>query len=111
MNEHHNSPVAVVGVAAIMPDAPDAATFWQNLRDGRYSISDVPPERWDPELYYDADPAAPDKTYSRIGGWVREHPWEPLAWRLPVPPKVAEQLDVGQQWAVSAARSAKAACS
>ena len=106
MNEHHPTPVAVVGVAAIMPDAPDAATFWQNLRDGRYSISDVPPERWDPELYYDPDPAAPDKTYSRIGGWVREHPWDPLAWRLPVPPKVAEQLDIGQQWAVSAARSA-----
>jgi acyl transferase domain-containing protein len=106
MNEHPVSPVAVVGVAAIMPDAPDAAAFWQNLRDGRYSISDVPPERWDPELYYDPDPAAPDKTYSRIGGWVREYPWEPLSWRLPVPPKVAEQLDVGQRWAVSAARSA-----
>ncbi|HSE56091.1 MAG TPA: type I polyketide synthase, partial [Nocardioidaceae bacterium] len=106
MNEHHNTPVAVVGVAAIMPDAPDATTFWQNLREGRYSISDVPPERWDPELYYDPDPLATDKTYSRIGGWVREHPWEPLKWRLPVPPKVAEQLDVGQQWAVSAARSA-----
>jgi acyl transferase domain-containing protein len=106
MNEHPVSPVAVVGVAAIMPDAPDAAAFWQNLRDGRYSISDVPPERWDPELYYDPDPAAPDKTYSRIGGWVREYPWEPLSWRLPVPPKVAEQLDVAQRWAVSAARSA-----
>ncbi len=106
MNEHPGSPVAVVGIAAIMPDAPDAATFWQNLRDGRYSISDVPTDRWDPELYYDADPAAPDKTYSRIGGWVREHPWEPRSWRLPMPPKVAEQLDIGQQWAVSAARSA-----
>jgi len=106
MNEHRTSPIAVVGVAAIMPDAPDATTFWQNLRDGRYSISDVPAERWDPELYYDPDPAAPDKTYSRIGGWVREYPWEPLKWRLPVPPKVAEQLDLGQQWAVSGARSA-----
>ncbi|MGZ6796612.1 MAG: type I polyketide synthase, partial [Nocardioidaceae bacterium] len=106
MNHEPNSPVAVVGLAAIMPDAPDGATFWQNLCDGRYSISDVPPERWDPELYYDPDPAAPDKTYSRIGGWVREFPWDPLAWRLPVPPKVAEQLDIGQQWAVSAARSA-----
>jgi acyl transferase domain-containing protein/NADP-dependent 3-hydroxy acid dehydrogenase YdfG len=106
MNQHQHAPVAVVGVAAIMPDAPDAATFWQNIREGRYSISDVPPERWDPELYYDPDPAAPDKTYSRIGGWVREHPWDPLAWKLPIPPKVAQQLDVGQQWAVSAARSA-----
>ncbi len=89
MNEHRTSPVAVVGIAAIMPDAPDAAAFWQNIRDGRYCISDVPPERWDPELYYDPDPAAPDKTYSRIGGWVREYPWDPLTWRLPIPPKVA----------------------
>ncbi|MFZ2016860.1 MAG: beta-ketoacyl synthase N-terminal-like domain-containing protein, partial [Nocardioides sp.] len=106
MNEHLDSPVAVVGLAAIMPDAPDASAFWQNLRKGRYSISDVPPKRWDPELYYDPDPAVPDKTYSRIGGWVREHPWEPQQWRLPIPPKVAAQFDVGQQWAVSAARSA-----
>ncbi|MGA8247863.1 MAG: polyketide synthase, partial [Nocardioides sp.] len=106
MNEHAVSPIAVVGVSAIMPDAPDATSFWQNLRDGRYSISEVPPERWDPELYYDPDPAAVDKTYSRIGGWVREHPWDPRQWRLPIPPRVAEQFDLGQQWAVSAARSA-----
>ncbi|MGZ4612168.1 MAG: type I polyketide synthase, partial [Kineosporiaceae bacterium] len=106
MNVHRTSPVAIVGVATIMPDAPDAATFWRNIREGRYSISDVPPERWDPELYYDPDPAAPDKTYSRIGGWVREYPWDPLTWRLAVPPKVAQQWDIGQQWSVSAARSA-----
>src|SRR5690349_7500937 len=106
MTEALVAPVAIVGVAAIMPEAPDADTFWDNIRRGRYSITDVPPERWDPEKYYDPDPAAPDKTYSRIGGWVREFPWEPLRWRLPVPPKVAEQMDVGQQWAVSAARSA-----
>src|SRR5687767_2007406 len=106
MNERPVTPIAVVGLGAIMPDAPDATTFWQNLRDGRYSISDVPPDRWDPELYYDADPSATDKTYSRIGGWVRDHPWDPLSWKLPIPPKVSEQLDVGQQWAVSAARSA-----
>ena len=29
-----------------------------------------------------------------------------MAWRLPIPPKVAEQMDDGQQWAVSAARAA-----
>ena len=99
-------PIAVVGVSAIMPDAPDAATFWANIKAGRYSISDVPPERWDPELYYDPDPRAPDKTYSRIGGWVRDFPWEPLAWRLPIPPTVSAQMDDGQKWAVAGARSA-----
>ncbi|HEX6467719.1 MAG TPA: SDR family NAD(P)-dependent oxidoreductase [Streptosporangiaceae bacterium] len=99
-------PIAVVGVSAIMPDAPDAAAFWANITGGRYSISDVPPERWDPALYYDPDPKAPDRTYSRIGGWVREYPWDPIGWRLPVPPTVALQLDDGQKWSVAASRAA-----
>ena len=99
-------PIAVVGVSAIMPEAPDAATFWDNIKSGRYSISDVPPERWDPELYYDPDPHAPDKTYSRIGGWVRDFAWEPLAWKLPIPPAVSAQMDDGQKWAVAGTRAA-----
>ncbi|OBF53141.1 beta-ketoacyl synthase [Mycobacterium sp. 852002-53434_SCH5985345] len=106
MTTTQQEPIAVVGVSAIMPDAPDAATFWANIKAGRYSISDVPPERWDPELYYDPDPHAPDKTYSRIGGWVRDFTWEPLAWRLPIPPAVSAQMDDGQKWVVAAARSA-----
>ncbi|MBX7432208.1 acyltransferase domain-containing protein, partial [Mycobacterium sp. Y57] len=99
-------PIAVVGVAAIMPGAPDATSFWANIKAGQYSISDVPPERWDPELYYDPDPQAPDKTYSRIGGWVRDFTWEPLAWKLPIPPAVSAQMDTGQQWAVAGTRAA-----
>ncbi|MGA5299591.1 SDR family NAD(P)-dependent oxidoreductase [Nucisporomicrobium flavum] len=100
------APIAVVGLGAVMPDAPDAATFWSNIKGGRYSISDVPTERWDPALYYDPDPHAPDKTYSRIGGWVRDFEWDPLAWRLPVPPTVSAQMEEGQKWSVAAARSA-----
>src|SRR5688572_26309123 len=52
--------VAIVGVGAILPDAPDAAAFWRNLTEGRYSIGDVDPARWDPALYYDPDPKARD---------------------------------------------------
>ena len=106
MNTAQSDPIAVVGIAAIMPQAPNGETFWANLKKGVYSITDVPPERWDPAVYYDADRTAVDKTYSRIGGWVRDFEWNPIAWRLPVPPKVAEQMDQGQRWAVSAARSA-----
>ncbi len=99
-------PVAIVGLAAIMPDAPTGDAFWANIKGGKYSISEVPPERWDPALYYDPDHAARDKTYTTIGGWVREFEWNPIAWRLPVPPTVAAQMDEGQRWAVSAARAA-----
>ncbi|MGB7880787.1 MAG: beta-ketoacyl synthase N-terminal-like domain-containing protein, partial [Ilumatobacteraceae bacterium] len=79
------SPIAVVGLGAIMPDAPDADAFWANITGGRYSISDVPPERWDPALYYSPDHDEPDKTYSKVGGWVRDFPWDPIRWKLPIP--------------------------
>ena len=106
MSETPRVAVAVVGVGAILPDAPDAAGFWDNVKTGRYSISEVDPARWDPELYYDPDPQAPDKTYSKIGGWVREWEWNPIGWHLPLPPRVADQMDDVQKWALNCARAA-----
>ncbi len=100
------TPIAIVGISAVMPEAPDAAAFWDNIKGGRYCISDVPPERWDPALYYDADPKAPGKSYSAIGGWVRDFEWDPFAWKLPIPPRVGEQFDEGQKWSVALARNA-----
>jgi acyl transferase domain-containing protein/NAD(P)-dependent dehydrogenase (short-subunit alcohol dehydrogenase family) len=98
--------IAIVGVGAVLPDAPDVPTFWDNVKNSRDSITEVTPDRWDPALYYDSDPKAPDKTYSKIGGWVREHVWEPMKWRLPIPPRVANAMDEAQQWAVSSTRAA-----
>ncbi|MFZ0546262.1 MAG: SDR family NAD(P)-dependent oxidoreductase [Candidatus Promineifilaceae bacterium] len=96
--------VAIVGVGAIMPDALNAETFWSNILNKRYSIIDVPPERWSADLYYDPDPTAPDKSYSKIGGWVRgfEFDWR----RFKMPPKVVAAMDQGQQWAVTVAAEA-----
>src|SRR5579859_6255387 len=98
--------IAIVGMGAIMPEAPTAAAFWANITGGRYSITGVPKDRWDPSLYYDPDTRAPCKSYSQIGGWVREFPWDPIGWHLPLPPKVSDQMDDGQKWAVAAARAA-----
>ncbi|HSG47145.1 MAG TPA: polyketide synthase, partial [Longimicrobiales bacterium] len=60
----------------------------------------------DPALYFDPDPKAPDKTYTKIGGWVRDFPWDPIAWRMPIPPRVGDQMDLAQKWAVAASREA-----
>ncbi len=98
--------IAIVGAGAVLPDAPNVAAFWENVKNGRYSISDVSPDRWDPAFYYDADPKAPDKTYSKIGGWVRDFVWDPLKWRLPIPPRVADAMDGAQKWAIAATREA-----
>ena len=98
--------IAIVGVGAVLPDAPNVAAFWKNVQEGRYSVSEITPDRWDPALYYDPDHSAPDKTYSKIGGWVREHVWDPLKWRLPIPPRVADAMDVSQKWAIACTREA-----
>ena len=98
--------IAIVGVGAVLPDAPNVASFWKNVKDGRYSISEVTPSRWDPALYYDPDHSAPDKTYSKIGGWVREHVWDPIKWHLPIPPRVVDAMDESQKWAIACTREA-----
>lgn len=98
--------IAIVGVGAVLPDSPSAAAFWNNIVGKRYSITETPPDRWSIADYYDPDPKAPDKTYSKIGGWVKgfEFDWR----RFRLPPRVAAAMDEGQQWAVTIAAEALA---
>ncbi|HEX5854473.1 MAG TPA: beta-ketoacyl synthase N-terminal-like domain-containing protein, partial [Thermoanaerobaculia bacterium] len=106
MSERTERAVAIVGVGAILPGSPDAPAFWKNICDGRYLITDVPPERWSPDDYYDPDPGVPDKTYSKIGGWVRGFTFD---WkRYHIPPRVVSAMDEAQQWAVTIAAEALA---
>ena len=98
--------IAIVGAGAVLPDAANVAAFWENIKKGRYSITEVTPDRWDSTRYYDPDPKAPDKTYSKIGGWVREHVWDPMKWHLAIPPRVTDAMDEAQKWAIAATREA-----
>ena len=106
MEDTANRAIAIVGAGAVLPDAPNVAAFWENVKTGRYSITEVSPDRWDPAFYYDPDPAAPDKTYSKIGGWVRDPVWDPMKWHLPIPPRVTDAMDYAQKWAIAATREA-----
>jgi len=106
MEETANRAIAIVGAGAILPDAANVKAFWENVKKGRYSISEVSPDRWDPAFYYDPDPSAPDKTYSKIGGWVRDWVWDPMKWHLPIPPRVTDAMDQAQKWAIAATREA-----
>jgi malonyl CoA-acyl carrier protein transacylase len=97
-----NPAIAIVGLGAILPDAPDVQTFWKNIQASRYSITDVPSDRWKAELFYNPDPSAPDMTYSKVGGWVRGFNFEPAKMGIAIPPRIQEQIDQVQQWAISA---------
>jgi 3-oxoacyl-(acyl-carrier-protein) synthase/malonyl CoA-acyl carrier protein transacylase/phosphopantetheinyl transferase len=66
-------PIAVVGMAVLLPGAPDLDTYWRNLREGVDAISVAPADRWAPELYRpDARDSDPEAIYCRRGGFVDE---------------------------------------
>ncbi len=97
-----NKAIAIVGMGAILPEAQEVQKFWENLLEKRYSIKDVPAERWKAEYYYDPDPKAADKTYSKIGGWVEGYKFDPFKASIAIPPKVLSVMDEAQQWAIAA---------
>jgi len=63
-------PIAVVGMGCRFPGAPGPEAFWELLRTGTDAVTEVPAARWDIDRYYDADPDAPGKMYTRWGGFV-----------------------------------------
>ncbi len=63
--------VAIVGMGCRFPggaNTPDL--FWENLRNGVDSITEIPTSRWDAAELYDPDPDAPGKIATLWGGFV-----------------------------------------
>ncbi|MFD8982196.1 SDR family NAD(P)-dependent oxidoreductase [Streptomyces sp. NPDC059564] len=76
--------IAIVGMACAYPGAPDLAAYWAAVLAGKDAVTEVPAERWDPALYYDADPArAGERTPSRWGGFLDPVPFDALAHGIP----------------------------
>lgn len=65
-------PIAIIGVACRLPGARNPGQFWQLLREGIDAITEVPPDRWDVDAYYDPRPATPGKMNTRWGGFLDE---------------------------------------
>ena len=96
--------VAIVGMSCLLPGAKDIAEYWNNIIAKVDSISEVPPERWDSDRYFDADPAARDKIYSRWGGFLNDIEFDPLAFGMP--PNSLPYIEPLQLLTVHAVRAA-----
>ena len=64
--------VAIIGMSCIFPGAPDLDTFWQNIISKVDAITDVPADRWDPEIFFDPDSTSNDRVYCKRGGFLGE---------------------------------------
>ncbi|MGH7045327.1 MAG: SDR family NAD(P)-dependent oxidoreductase [Stellaceae bacterium] len=75
--------IAIVGMACLLPKAGDLQEYWENILDKVDAITEIPKDRWNWELYFDADPKARDKIYSKWGGFIGEIPFDPMQYGMP----------------------------
>ncbi|HEV7420947.1 MAG TPA: polyketide synthase, partial [Mycobacterium sp.] len=66
-------PVAVIGVGCRLPgNVNDPQQYWTLLANGGDAITEVPPDRWDADAFYDPDPQAPGRMTSKWGGFLSD---------------------------------------
>ncbi len=77
--------VAIVGMSCVFPGAGDLEEFWSNVLGGVDAVTEVAPDRWDPELYYDPDATTNPrgKTPSKWGGFIPRVPFDALEYGIP----------------------------
>ncbi|NWJ47672.1 MAG: acyltransferase domain-containing protein [Chloroflexi bacterium] len=100
----HRTPIAIVGMASIFPQARNLQEYWDNILNKIDSIVEVPATRWKIEDYYDPNPKTPDKSYCKRGGFIPDVDFDPS--EFGIPPNLLEATDVSQLLALLVAKDA-----
>lgn len=96
-------PIAITGLSALFPQARTLDEFWRLILSGRDCMQEVPRTHWLIEDYYDPDPKASVKTYANKGAFLRDVPFDPVAFGIP--PNTLPSTDIAQLMALLLARA------
>lgn len=69
MTNNGSKDIAIIGMACVLPGAPNVQRYWENILHKVNAISDAPPE-WEAELFFEQDTKADDRTYCKRGGFL-----------------------------------------
>ena len=65
------TPVAVVGMACRLPGGIDSPErLWEALLRGDDLVTEIPPDRWDADDYYDPEPGVPGRSVCKWGAFL-----------------------------------------
>ncbi|MBL6449561.1 SDR family NAD(P)-dependent oxidoreductase [Fulvivirga sp. 29W222] len=85
-------PIAIIGLSGRYPESANIEAYWNNLRDGKDCIIEVPKDRWDWREYYSEDRSKGGHHYSKWGGFIEGvDEFDPLFFNIS--PLEAEILD------------------
>lgn len=63
--------IAIIGIHGRYPDAEDLNAFWENLLQGKDSITVIPEERWKLAGFYNENRRNKGTSYGKWGGFLR----------------------------------------
>ena len=64
-------PIAIIGIGCRFPGGVnDVQSFWKLLVEAREAVTDVPPDRWNIERFFDAEPGLPGKSIAKRAGFL-----------------------------------------
>ncbi|MCB8954545.1 MAG: type I polyketide synthase [Ardenticatenales bacterium] len=73
VEQARTEPIAITGIGCRFPGGGhDPEQFWQLLQTGKDAIREIPPRRWEQDAFFDPDPEAPGKMYTRHGGFLEQ---------------------------------------
>ncbi|GEM_PF-3170899 len=96
--------IAIVGMGSLIPGALGTDQLWSSVLEGKSHFSGVPDKLWRFDSFTSPDKKNPNKSYTRIGGFLPDFEFPFLEYRLP--PKTLEGSDRAQLVALEAARQA-----
>ena len=84
--------IAIIGMSGRFPKARDLDEFWSNLRAGIDCVSEIPPERWALDTFFEPGAAVPGKSYTKWGGFLDDvDQFDPLPFQIA--PRDADFID------------------
>jgi polyketide synthase PksN len=88
--------IAIIGMSGRFPMANDLNEFWNNLKEGKDCITEIPADRWDWQAIYGDPKKEPNKTNIKWGSFIDGiDEFDPLFFNIS--PREAELMDPQQR--------------
>ena len=94
--------VAIIGLSGRYPQAKNLNEFWNNLKEGKDCITEIPKERWDWRDFFDEERGKTGSHYTKWGGFMEDvDKFDPLFFQIS--PREAEKMNPQERLFLEAA--------
>ena len=69
-SEERDTDIAIIGVSGRYPNARNLDEFWENLKQGKDCITEIPEDRWDSQQYFGRCETEDAVPYLKEGGFI-----------------------------------------